>query len=248
MNQDKTKVPDPFSPPFSPPGYGYYMWGTPLGWYTPRSGIECALISLSLVDYPGLLDRLQKGIGTLEDWPSDICVKNIGGPIFEDELSRSEKVISKRLADALTKRCVGEVSVHPIAIISKDGSVRRDYFMLYFNNPVECINWDLSLPNWFYPEIEIDAFPLHRELILDRAPIGSRRLFRIKRYPAAIVIREDLRSELEGLGFSGFGWRTIRISDETPEEAEKRIEEQKIFDAAFVEAQKPRRKRKPRIG
>jgi hypothetical protein len=153
---------------------------------------------------------LQNGFpGTVQfhmdpDFPNDLVLPdNLLNPDFCI-------VASGRLAAALRARNVAHVEYLPVTIIDHKGrAASTECVIVHPVEPVDCIDtaqsvFDCSRIN----KTRINSF---KKLVLDTTRIpADRKIFRLKGFWKAVVVRLDLMQALSKEGFTGLGWLPIQ--------------------------------------
>jgi len=132
-----------------------------------------------------------------------VPVEHAGGPLDFSEAGIKVPVIHARMAAALLELAPTDVQLIPAEI---EGHPDQ-YFILVATRLIRCIDEKASRVQFWAPEDgaphKVGKYYAVDDLRIDKAKVGSARVFRPEGWPGTLIISEDLKNAWERLGATG---------------------------------------------
>ena len=152
----------------------------------------------------------------IEGW-DDSTVATYSGPDFVhvDFQSAHHPIVSDGLRKFFEDRHL-PVQFLPIQLQREDGTGRiKGYSVAQFLDAVECLDQEKTVVRggkWKKRRNGNYDLPYLNDLWLDRRMVAEHEIFRIDGCSIKLVIREDLKNEIEGSQFTGCAFQEMQIS------------------------------------
>ncbi|MFL5356872.1 imm11 family protein [Archangium sp.] len=161
--------------------------------------------------------RIAKGLPMEHRYPPDVVLKMDGGHkglVVPDLVSNTLRIalVSRKLKGLLEQHSGARIEFLPVSIANHKGRIAaKDYFIANVLDHVDCVDKERSEVEELHPDPTLLSGLFRLQVLQERIPAESK-LFRLKTMPPAILIRDDLRAQLDAENLTGV--RYIAMGEE----------------------------------